>query len=141
MSTNNLKRLLIERSQWFDREILAGVRVGPYAFITPGQNRLLAHMGGRPMTMPELARRLSISRQAVHKTVMELVRRGILEVNDDPAGGRIKLVSYTARGRQLNRDGARLIDQIEDRLAQRIGRERVEQLRALLSASWDPPRV
>ncbi len=139
MSTNNLKRLLIERSQWFDREILAGVRSGPYAFITPGQSRLLAHMGGRPMTMPELARRLSISRQAVHKAVMELGRRGILEAHDDPAGGRVKLVTYTTRGRQLNRDGAKLIDQIEDRLAQRLGRDRVEELRVLLGADWDPP--
>lgn len=137
MTADNLKQLLLARSRWFDREILAGVRSGPYAFITPGQSRLLVHMGGRPMTMPELSRRLSISRQAVHKTVGELVRRGILEVNDDPGGGHVKLVSYTIQGRQLNRDAARLIDQIEARLAARIGRERVEALRGLLGADWD----
>ncbi len=140
MTTDNLKQLLIARSQWFDREIQAGVSAGPYAFLTPGQSRLLAHMGGRAMTMPELARRLAISRQAVHKTVGELARRGILEVDDDPAGGHVKRVAYTTRGRQLNRDAAKLIDQIEARLAARLGRQRLEELRALLAADWDAPR-
>jgi len=137
MKTPNLKQLLLARSDWFAREIMKGVKSSDYAFITPAQSRLLAHMGGKPMSMAELARRLAISRQAVHKTVTELARRGVLEVQDDPARGNSKLVVYTDRGRQLNRAGAQIIDRIEDRLARRIGAAGLAELKRLLAAEWD----
>ena len=133
----NLKQLLLARSDWFAREIMSGVRRSEFAYITPAQSRLLAHMGGRPMAMPELARRLAISRQAVHKTVTELARRGILEIRDDPERRNAKLVVYTERGRQVNRAGAAIIERVEDRIASRLGRARLDELKALLAADWD----
>lgn len=133
----NLKQLLIARSDWFAREIMRGVKSGEHAYITPAQSRLLAHMAGKPASMAELARRLAISRQAVHKTVAELVRRGILEVRDDPERRNAKIVVYTEKGRQVNRAGARIIEQIEQRLAQRLGADRLEMLRELLAEDWD----
>ena len=133
----NLKQLLLARSDWFAREIMSGVKRSEYAYITPAQSRLLAHMGGKPTSMSELARRLAISRQAAHKTVAELVRRGILEIRDDPERRNAKLVVYTERGRQVNRAGAQIIDRVEERIAARIGRDRLETLKALLAADWD----
>lgn len=133
----NLKQLLLERSDWFAREILDSISHSrEYAFITPAQSRVLALMGGKPMSMAELARRLAISRQAVHKTVAELVRRGLLEVLDDPERGNSKLVRYTEAGRELNRAGARLIDGVERRIAERIGPEGLETLKRLLGSDW-----
>jgi len=143
MSTPNLKQLLLERSDWFAREIMKGVKRSDYAFVTPAQSRLLAHMGGKPMSMAEIARRLAISRQAVHKTVTELSRRGILDVRDDPARGNSKLVVYTDKGRQLNRAGAQIIEQLEERVARSIGREELHKLKALLASPWEesgPPQ-
>jgi DNA-binding MarR family transcriptional regulator len=133
----NLKQLLLARSDWFAREIMSGVKRSEYAYITPAQSRLLAHMGGKPTSMSELARRLAISRQAVHKTVAELARRGILEIRDDPDRGNARLVVYTERGRQVNRAGAQIIDRIEERIGERIGRERLAEMKALLAADWD----
>lgn len=136
-SSQNLKQLLLARSDWFAREIMASIsRSSDYAFITPAQSRLLAHMGGKPMSMAELARRLAISRQAVHKTVAELARRGILELHDDPVRGNTKLVDYTETGRELNRAGAKMIERVEERIAERIGREGLDRLKALLAAEW-----
>jgi DNA-binding MarR family transcriptional regulator len=135
--TQNLKQLLIARSDWFAGEIMKAVKRGEYASITPAQSRLLAHMAGKPASMAELARRLAISRQAVHKTVGELVRQGILEVQEDPLRRNAKRVVYTEKGRQVNRAGARIIEQIEDRIAARIGHDRLEQLRGLLDTDWD----
>jgi DNA-binding MarR family transcriptional regulator len=133
----NLKQLLLARSDWFAREIMTGVKRSEFAYITPAQSRLLAHMGGKPTSMSELARRLAISRQAVHKTVAELARRGILEIRGDPERGNSKLVVYTERGRQVNRAGGQIIERIEDRVAARIGRVRLDELKALLAADWD----
>lgn len=136
MATPNLKQLLLNRSDWFAREIMEGIPHSGFPYITPAQSRLLALMGGKPMSMAELARRLAISRQAVHKTVTDLMRRGILDVHDDPMRGNSKLVSYTDKGRQLNRAGAQIIERIEERIARRIGRAELERLKQLLSSDW-----
>jgi DNA-binding MarR family transcriptional regulator len=138
MSAPNLKQLLLERADWFAREIMKGVKHSDYAFVTPAQSRLLAHMGGKPMSMAELARRLAISRQAVHKTVTELARRGVLDVRDDPERGNSKLVVYTEKGRQLNRAGAQIIERLEERVARAIGHDGLRTLKDLLSREWDP---
>lgn len=137
MAPPNLKQLLLERSDWFAREIMKGIRASEYAYITAAQSRLLANMGGKPMSMSELARRLAISRQAVHKTVGELVRRGILQVVDDPDRGNSKLVLYSEKGKAVNRAGARIIGQIEERLGERLGPAGLEALKALLAQDWD----
>ena len=134
----NLKQLLLTRSDWFAREIMKGVRgSSEYGFITPAHSRLLAHMGGKPTSMSELARRLAISRQAVHKSVTELARRGILEVQDDPERRNSKRVVYTDKGREVNRAGAAIIEAIEARIAARIGTQGLTQLKTLLAQEWD----
>jgi DNA-binding MarR family transcriptional regulator len=137
MAEPNLKQLLLERSDWFAREIMKNVRRSEHAYITPAQSRLLAHMGGKPMSMAELARRLAISRQAVHKTVAELARRGILETADDPQRGNSKLVRYTEKGRGVNRAGAQMIQRIEADIASRLGESRLADLKRLLAQAWD----
>jgi DNA-binding MarR family transcriptional regulator len=137
MTPPNLKQLLLDRNDWFAREIMKGVRRSEFAFITPAHSRLLALMGGKPMSMAELARRLAISRQAVHKTVTELARRGILDVQDDPQRGNSKLVVYTDKGRQVNRGGAAIIERIEERIAARIGADGLATLKRLLAQAWD----
>lgn len=111
---------------------MKGVRQTPYDYLTPAQSRLLANMGGKPMSMSDLGRRLAISRQAVHKMVMELARRGILALQDDPTRRHGKLVVYTDKGRQLNRAGAQLIDAIEHQVAQKIGPDDLATLKRLL---------
>lgn len=136
---DNLHQLLLRRADWFAAEIMRGIGRSPFPHITPAQSRLLAHMGGRPTSMSELARRLAISRQAVHKTVGELARQGILEVQQDPERGNATRVTYTAKGRAINRAGAAIIERAEARIAARIGEPALAELKALLAREWDPP--
>jgi len=134
--SKNLHQLLLERADWFAAEIMAGIRQSPFPQITPSQSRLLAHMAGRPTSMAELARRLAISRQAVHKTVGELARHGILEVQKDPERGNATLVTYTEKGRAINRAGASIIESAEARIAEQIGAGTLDKLKNLLQREW-----
>jgi DNA-binding MarR family transcriptional regulator len=129
----NLKQLLIAKNDWFAEQIMEGVRGSEYGFITPAQSRLLAHMGGKPINMAELSRKLGISRQAVHKTVAELARRGILQLQEDPDRGNSKLVVYTDKGMQVNSVGVAIIESIEIQISRKIGVRPLEQLKELLS--------
>ena len=133
----NLKQLLLRKSDWFATDIQRQISESEYPQITPAQSRLLAHMGGQPMNMSELARRLAISRQAVHRMVAELARQGILEVRDDPDRGNARLVVYTKAGRAVNRAGAAMITATEQKIRRRIGRKNLELLKSLLARDWD----
>ncbi len=133
MHKPNLNQLLLAGNDWLAAEILKGVQRSPYSSLTPAQSRLLAIMAGQSTSISDLARRLGLSRQAVHKTVSELERHGILQVQTDPERANAKLVSYTALGKDLNREGARVIDEIESKLAKRIGKQGVDQLKQLLA--------
>jgi DNA-binding MarR family transcriptional regulator len=129
----NLNQLLLASNDWLAAEILKGIQHTPYSSLTPAQSRLLAIMAGKSTSISDLARRLGLSRQAVHKTVSELERRGILQVKTDPDRANAKLVSYTQLGREVNRAGARVIDDIEIKIAKRIGKHGVDQLKSLLA--------
>lgn len=133
----NLKQLLLVRNDWFSSEIFKGAKAAGYSSLTQSEARLLAHMAGKPMSMSELARRLSISRQAVHKSVAELERRGVLVVQGDPQRGNSKLVVYTAKGKELNAAGVKIITQIEARIAEQIGAENLDALKRILALKWD----
>src|SRR5690242_4919462 len=88
--TRSLRLLLLQRSEWFeDRVLQAAPRYG-YRFVTPAMHRLFAHMPSKPMSISELARRLAVSRQAVHQTVAAACRRGIVELVDDPRDARAR---------------------------------------------------
>lgn len=133
----NLSQLLLARSDWLSEALQQAVRASPYTFITPAQTRLLAIMAGKPMSMSEIARRLGVSRQAAHKAVNELERKGVLRVEDDIQRRNAKVVSYTELGQNLNRYGAGLIDSIESRITKKMGKDGLQQLKQLLSQPWD----
>jgi DNA-binding MarR family transcriptional regulator len=56
----------------------------------------LAH---RPLTVPQIARRMGLTRQSVHATVKRLVRDGLLELAPNADHRRSQLVCLTEAGR------------------------------------------
>jgi DNA-binding MarR family transcriptional regulator len=53
----------------------------------------------RPLTVPQIARRMGLTRQSVHATVKRLVRDGMLELTPNADHRRSPLVSLTEPGR------------------------------------------
>lgn len=52
----------------------------------------------RPLTVPQIARRMGLTRQSVHATVQRLVREGLLELGSNQDHRRSALVGLTERG-------------------------------------------
>ena len=121
-----LRQLLLKRSTWFeDRMVEAADRYG-YGFVTPAMNRLFAHMPRKPISMSALARRLAVSRQAVHQTVAE-------------ACARLRNVRFTERGLEMKRSAARAAREVEAELERRLGAADVAALRRILEHPWGEP--
>jgi len=135
-ATRNLRGLLLLRSDWFeDRVLQAAPRFG-YRFVTPAMHRLFAHMSTSPVGISELARRLAVSRQAVHQTVGEACRRGIVELVDDPLDARVRNVRFTAKGMHMVRSARQVVRRIEAELERQLGARDVAALRRILGRQW-----
>jgi DNA-binding MarR family transcriptional regulator len=88
-------------------------------------------------TVGELASRLAMTQQGASKAVAELERFGYTERVPDVRDGRTRRVRLTARGRDAVEVARRARAELEDRLAERCGRPRLEKARALLAEALD----
>lgn len=132
----SLRQLLLMRSEWFEERLYQGSKMKGYGFVTPSMVRLFAHMGRRSVSIPELARRLSISRQAVHVTIHEAVRHGVVEFEECDFDKRLKLVRFSEAGMQMLESAAITMNNVQEELESRIGKKDVETLRRILEKTW-----
>jgi DNA-binding MarR family transcriptional regulator len=56
-------------------------------------------LAGRPLTVPQIARRMGLTRQSVHATVKQLVGQGLVELAPNADHRRSQLVQLTEAGR------------------------------------------
>ena len=57
-------------------------------------------LDGRPLTVPQIARRMGLSRQAVQRVANDLAAEGLIAWGDNPDHKRAKLVLLTPAGEQ-----------------------------------------
>jgi DNA-binding MarR family transcriptional regulator len=134
----NLGQLLLRAFRWFDESLLAALHAAGWPELTRAHSLIFAHLDPRGTRTAELARRAGISRQAVHQTVQELQRLGLVRLAPDPTNRSAKLVVPTDRGRASIRVATATLANLEGELAQRLGRDQVQALRQALEADWGP---
>ena len=135
----NMAALLLGGFRWFEDGLLVKLAEAGWPEITRRHSTLFGHLdvdGTRPA---ELARRIGVSRQAIHETISELERLGLVEQVPDPAHGRAKVVVLTERGRENVAAAYRAFAELEAELAARIGDGRVANLRDALAGDWGRP--
>ena len=131
--------LLLRGYRWFEDGLLSRLAGDGWPQITRAHSLVFAHLDLEGTRPSELARRIGISRQAVNQTLVELVELGLVEIVPDPASRRSKLVVLTPLGRTTVRSAQAMFRELEDALAQQIGRARVTDLRRALEADWGAP--
>ena len=131
--------LLLRGFRWFEDGLLSRLAEDGWPQITRAHSLVFAHLDLEGTRPSELARRIGISRQAVNQTLIELVELGLVEIVPDPASRRSKLVVLTQLGRTTVGSAQAMFRELEDSLAQQIGRARVTELRCALEADWGVP--
>ena len=134
-----LRYLLAQRSAWMEAQLYDGADAEGYGYVTPAMSRMFGLMGKEPVSLSELARRLIVSRQAVHQMANEAVRHGLVELVDSPTNKRVRLVRFTPKGEAMFDCGTRTLARIEQGLIERLGGEDVETLRCILAKEWEGP--
>jgi DNA-binding MarR family transcriptional regulator len=83
-------------------------------------------IGDHGIRLSELADAIGISRQACNQAVNQIQAAGYVGREADPDDGRARLLVLTERGRQLRRDGVRVVRQLDTRFAAIAGNEAVD---------------
>lgn len=84
-------------------------------------------IGDRGIRLSDLADAIGISRQACNQAIGPIAAAGYVGRESDPDDGRAKLLVLTERGRQLRRDGVRVVRQLDAHFADLAGSEAVSQ--------------
>jgi DNA-binding MarR family transcriptional regulator len=134
----NLGQLLLRAFRWFDESLVSALHAAGWPEVTRAHSLVFAQLDPAGTRTAEIARRAGVSRQAVHQTVRELQRLGLVELVPDPANRSAKLVVATDRGRQSTRVALAALAALEVELTRRLGRRRVQALREALEADWGP---
>ncbi|MGW2818808.1 MarR family winged helix-turn-helix transcriptional regulator [Streptomyces sp. NPDC001415] len=129
-------QLFADARRWFEEGLLAAMEAAGATPVSPTQAQLFAVLDDHGTTVSELARRMGVTRQTAHQAVHGLVDAGLLAQVPDPGSARRRLIRRTPDGERAHRQATAILQQLEDRLAERIGREGVDALRAALEASW-----
>ena len=134
----NLGQLLLRAFRWFDESLLNALHAAGWSELTRAHSLVFAQLDTKGTRTAEIARRAGISRQAIHQTVQELQRLGLVRLVPDPTNRSAKLVVPTDRGHASIRVAKATLANLEGELAQRLGRHQVQALRTALEADWGP---
>ncbi|AYG79818.1 hypothetical protein DWB77_01936 [Streptomyces hundungensis] len=135
----NLPQLLGDARRWFEEGLLAALEAAGATPVSPTQAQLFAVLDDQGTTVSELARRMGVTRQTAHQAVHGLVATGLLQQVPDPASARQRLIRRTSEGERAHRQAGIILDRLEAQLAERIGQEAVDALRATLETPWGRP--
>jgi DNA-binding MarR family transcriptional regulator len=119
-------------------------RPNPFTDLSGSRYRLLTMIppgGARPTELAEFA---AVSKQALGQLVQQLVGLGYLELVEDPADRRARLVHRTAKGDDAARYADGLIAKLERSWREELGAERFEAMADALNdlvATIAPPII
>ncbi len=83
--------------------------------------------------MVDLAQINGLTKQAMSQIVAEIEQHGYVAKKDDPDDGRARKIMLTAKGKKLIQDSMEAYDELEAEYEGLIGREKLDQLIAIVS--------
>jgi DNA-binding MarR family transcriptional regulator len=136
MRTNQLIIALFQRFCWLDEGLQSRLHDRGWPDVSRPQSMVMTNIVSGIVRPSDIARNLGISRQAIHSTINQMVKLGIVELAPDPDDRRHMIVSLTETGARMRRDAQRAMDDLSDQLAERLGSDRFHALLATLEADW-----
>ena len=129
---------LFQRFCWLDEGLQARVHERGWPDISRPQSMVMINIVSGVTRPSDIARRLGVSRQAIHTTIAQMIDKGVVTLEDDPDDARHKRLALTAFGERMRNDAQAAMTELTGVLAARIGQERFDQLLETL-ADWGKP--
>jgi DNA-binding MarR family transcriptional regulator len=110
-----------------DAAIAELARLG-YEDVRPVHDFAMRAIAAGANNASELARRLSVTKQAAAKTIAVLQERGFVARDADPLDARCKRLQVTSLGFEVLRQGEAVFDELRDQWRREIGSAQLENL-------------
>lgn len=136
MRTNQLIIALFQRFCWLDEGLQARLRSRGWPEVSRSQSMIMTYIVTGVVRPSDIARNMGLSRQAIHKTINQMVGLGIVQLAPDREDRRHKIVSLTEFGAQMRQDAQRAMDGLGEQVAEKLGQEDFDALLAALEADW-----
>lgn len=128
---NNLGQSLMEVARHFQKYAMEVFIQEGYK-LQASHQAVLVHLGLSGARLTDLAKRASMTKQAMGQLVDEVEALGYVERVSDPTDKRAKLVRFTQNGCEMMKSGTKVGMSIQAEYTSIIGKKKMEQLRALL---------
>ena len=135
LEQKSVMQLLLNYYDWFDENLQLMLSVNGEDAFSKAQSTIFVNLAEGRNTAVDIARHLGVSKQAVNKTVNELVDRGYLCLMVDKQDKRVKRIQPTPLGLEKGRQAAEALVALESKLADKIGQDNFQ---ALLKALESP---
>jgi DNA-binding MarR family transcriptional regulator len=122
-------------------ELFTALSAEGFADLSPRHGAVLAYLDPDGSRATDLSRRSGRRKQVIGAMVDELEALGYVERRPDPGDRRAKLVCPTDRGRAMVAASTRILAELEDRHARRLGRAEYERFKRTLAEITDQQRV
>lgn len=136
MRTNQLIIALFQRFCWLDEGLQARLHDHGWPDVNRPQSMVMTNIVSGIVRPSDIARNLGISRQAIHSTINQMVKLGIVQLEVDPSDRRHMIVALTDLGARMREDAQRSMDALSGQIAARLGQDRFDALLAALEADW-----
>jgi DNA-binding MarR family transcriptional regulator len=136
-----MRQLLLRATRIVNRHVVEGLHARGYKNLRSTHTTLLSNMPLAGGTITETAERAGVTKQAMGRLAAELVGSGYVRMIGDPADGRARMLELTEAGAKLMLDSLDVMNDLEQRYAALIGRDRlrsiVDGLQAFNEAAGD----
>lgn len=136
MRTNQLIIALFQRFCWLDEGLQARLHDHGWPDVNRPQSMVMTNIVSGIVRPSDIARNLGVSRQAIHSTINQMVKLGIVQMEVDPADRRHMIVSLTDLGGRMRKDAQRSMDALTAQIASKLGQDKFDALLAALEADW-----
>lgn len=136
---DNLGFLLVRAFRWFEEGLARNPDTAHLPRLSGTQFMALASLDDGGTSIAELARRVGVTRQAMHQMIGDMEKSALVETVPSPTDRRVKLVKLSLLGRTLDEKAAAALGNLENKLRTRIGKDALDALHAHLSADWGAP--
>lgn len=113
-------------------ELHSQLRARGFEEVRPGHGCVFRFVAKEGSRLTHLAERAGMTKQAVGEVATELEKLGYVERVPDPSDRRAKLIRLTDRGHRAQSAAIEIFQNVERRLAEELGEDRIGAMRDLL---------
>ena len=138
MRRNELMIHIFQALVWMDEALQARLHDLGWPDVSRAQSMVMLNVAAGVTRPSEIARRLGISRQAIHTTIAQMVELGMLRLEVDEADGRHKRLHLSEFGESMRADAQASMNEIMGSLETRLGKPLFASLMKAFEADWGP---